>query len=65
MDPNTLHPFRTLYGSLKGALMVPFKGTLRVPYFRKLPHRKHETRRPEAWVPNAEDRGLGFRGLGV
>ena len=35
MDPKTLHPFRTLYGSLKGALMVPFKGTLRVPYFRK------------------------------
>ena len=25
MDPKTLHPFRTLYGSLKGALMVPLE----------------------------------------
>ena len=38
MDPKTLQPFRTLYRSLKGALMVPFKGTRRAPYFRKLPH---------------------------
>ena len=61
MDTNTLHHFRTPYRSLKGALMVPFKGSLKgSPIFGN----SHFWEFGAEWVEalGSEFQGFGFGG---